>query len=62
VTPDEQCAPTLRPCAVAGCEQPASWSADRSSYCGPHVNEALMSDDREDFADEYARGRRAEVA
>jgi hypothetical protein len=47
-------------CTVAGCKEPAAWTAsDGLAYCAGHEREWHMAEDREDFADEYAREAKA---
>ena len=47
-------------CAVKGCNGDASWLNPESLlvYCEGHSREWLMHEDREEFADEWAREAR----
>ncbi len=54
----------VQPCSAPGCKSSAAWTADSSAavHCEPHDRAWLMSDDREDFADEYTAEARREAS
>jgi hypothetical protein len=52
-------------CIVSDCDRATAWApldASLGDYCQPHIDGWLMAEDRADFADEYHRDARSEVA
>lgn len=49
------------PCSEPNCQRGGEWEHDGAGmFCKAHSDQRLMSDDREDFADEWAREDRRE--
>jgi hypothetical protein len=50
-------------CDGEGCTSPATWTTETDAkFCGACVAAFLMTEDRDDFAAEYAREHRREKA